>query len=341
MSKRRLSQRQQIRIDQKQQRELVGAASGAEEAVAGERCNGRIISHFGQQLMVEPLGSDAGEPAVRCYQRANLPRLVTGDLVVWEAGEAGATDTGVIVALGARTSVFGRPGFDGQFKPMAANIDKVLLVISPLPEPFMNLIDRYLVAIESLNLTPVLVLNKCDLVEELNRQDLDNMLSLYESLGYELHRVSTLDGQGIDALLQSLSGQTTVLVGQSGVGKSSLINRFGVDEDAAVGPLSTARAKGTHTTTTARLFHLPSCDLIDSPGIREFSLGHIDQAQLFAGFREFRDFADNCKFRDCKHLTEPGCALREALDSGAISPQRLDSYFQILQSIDGSGHGNG
>lgn len=331
MTKRRLSQQQQARIDEKQQRELVGGAH--DSGVSGERCNGRVVSHFGQQLVVEPL-DDSGT-TVRCFQRANLPALVTGDLVVWEPGE---DDTGVIVAVARRKSEFGRPAFDGNFKPMAANIDKVLLVIAPLPEPFMNLIDRYLVAIETLNLEAVLVLNKCDLGEEIARKDLDNTLSLYESLGYEVHRVSTLNERGIQTLQDALSGQTTVIVGQSGVGKSSLINCLGVNIDAVVGALSTARPKGTHTTTTARLFHLPGCDLIDSPGIREFSLGHIDPAQLFAGYREFRQYAGLCKFRDCKHQTEPGCALRTALESGAISPLRVDSYFQILQTLGNGGH---
>ncbi len=340
MTKRRLSNQQQARISERHQRELVsgneaGGARESSDGVSGERCNGRIVSHLGQQLLVETLeaGSSSGT-SVRCFQRANLPALVTGDLVVWEAGD---NDTGVITAVAERKSVFGRPAFSGNFKPMAANIDRVLLVIAPLPEPFPNLIDRYLVAIETLQLQAVLVLNKSDLHAEIANQRLDKLLSLYEGLGYETHRVSTVDNAGIAPLLASLSGLTTVIVGQSGVGKSSLINSFGVNNDAAVGSLSTAGPKGTHTTTTARLFHLPDCDLIDSPGIRELSLGHIDASAVFAGFREFRQFEGQCKFRDCSHQTEPDCALNKALAAGAISPQRVDSYFQILQSLDNAG----
>lgn len=329
MTKRRLSQQQRTRIDENQQRELVGE-QGQDGTAPFNKRNGRVVSHFGQQLEVEPLPLTTSSTAVRCYQRTNLPPLVTGDLVVWEAGEA---ETGVIVAVSERSSVFGRPAFDGNFKPMAANIDKVLVIIAPLPEPFMNLIDRCLVAIETLGLTPVLLLNKCDLDQEVSSRGLDKMLSLYEEIGYEVYRVSALGGTGFDLLLQALRGKTSVLVGQSGVGKSSLINRLGVDDVALVGALSEAKSKGTHTTTTAKLFHLDGFDLIDSPGIREFGLGHITHAQVFDGFREFRQHAGLCKFRDCKHRSEPGCAILAAAASGTISPQRLDSYFQILQTI--------
>ena len=328
MTKRRLSQQQRSRIVEKQQRVLVGEITQG-GSIARNNCNGRVVSHFGQQLEVEPL-NNPGRSLVRCYQRANLPPLVTGDLVVWEAGEA---DTGVIVAVGERSGMFGRPAFDGNFKPMAANIDTVLVVIAPSPEPFPNLIDRYLVAIEALNLTAILVLNKFDLLQSKKLPGLDSMLSLYESAGYEVHRVSTLDGAGLDRLNSSLQGQATVLVGQSGVGKSSLINCLGLAEVALVGSMSEAMDKGTHTTTTSRFFHLDGFDLIDSPGIREFGLGHISPVQLFHGFKEFREFANSCKFRDCQHRSEPGCAIQAAALAGHINPQRLESYFQILHTI--------
>lgn len=335
MSKRRLSQQQQARIAEKQQRELVSEFDDSNAADVS-KCNGRVISHFGQQVDIEPLPYQPSQPAVRCFQRANLPPLVTGDLVVWESGE---DDTGVVVAVGQRASVFGRPAFDGNFKPMAANIDRVLIVIAPIPEPFPNLIDRYLAAIETLNLEATLVLNKVDLHDGQSRPDLDNMLSIYQSIGYPVHKVSASEGVGFAALQQDLAGQTTVLVGQSGVGKSSLINRLSEYAVAAVGPLSEAKPKGTHTTTTAKLFHLADFDLIDSPGIREFSLGHIEADRLFNGFREFRPFAGCCKFRDCKHQSEPGCALLQATAAGTIHPQRLESYFQILQTLN-TGRGN-
>lgn len=328
MSKRRLSGRQQARILENQQKELVDNRSDA-DASRGH-CNGRIISHFGQHLDVESLDPELAGKIVRCHQRANLPSLVTGDLVLWE--EDGAK-SGVILARGERLNVFGRPDAAGNLRPVAANIDLVLVMIASAPTPHMNLIDRYLVAIEIMGLQPLLILNKVDLIQDEDSADLDNMLSIYEKIGYSPHRVSALSDIGIAQLEDSLRGKTTVLVGQSGVGKSSLINRLGPEIEAKVGALSQTRDQGTHTTTTSTLFHLDSCDLIDSPGIREFGLDHIKREQLFDGFVEFRPLVGKCKFRDCSHRTEPDCALHNALEAGELSQRRFDSYFQILNSL--------
>jgi len=333
MSKRRLSKQQRARIAEKQQKELLGNSGSSDFAVAAaeQNCNGRVISHFGQQLDVESLNPEQQGKIVRCYQRANLPDLVTGDLVLWEEDE---TDTGVIIAVGERRSLFGRPTSRSDLKPLAANIDLVIVVIAPLPEAHLNLIDRYLVAIECLGLKPLLVLNKIDLLDDSNSKIYDNMLSMYEDIGYSTYRVSVLAGDGIRQLDDALKARTTVLVGQSGVGKSSLINGLSLDSIATVGQLSKTKFRGTHTTTTAKLFHLAGFDLIDSPGIREFGLGHIDQQQLLDGFIEFRAFSGQCKFRDCSHQKEPGCAIQQAATVGDIYQQRLDSYFQILKSIE-------
>lgn len=332
MSKRRLSKQQLARISNSQRSELEGAAGGTDGDAGAlqSKCNGRIISHFGKQLDVESLDPAHNGKIVRCHQRANLPRLVTGDLVVWE--EDGA-DSGVVLAQGVRRSLFGRPNADGVLRPVAANIDLVLIVVACSPTPHVSLIDRYLVAIENLSLQAILILNKSDLLDDVNREELDNMLSVYPDIGYPLHKVSAENGAGLDELEQALAGKTTVLVGQSGVGKSSLINQLGPDAVAEVGKLSQAWDRGTHTTTTSKLFHLKSCDLIDSPGIREFGLGHIDQQQVFNGFIEFRPLLGHCKFRDCSHQTEPGCALQAALEKGEITQARVDSYFRILESL--------
>ena len=315
MAKRRLSRQQIDRIARNQE---------SDAAV-----NGVVISHFGKQLDVESLVDGA---IVRCHQRANLPTLVTGDRVVWEPGDDGV---GVIVSLAERRSVFARPGFAGVVKPMAANIDVVLVVIAPTPMPHANLIDRYLVAIETLGLRPMLILNKADLLDSCEDPlAIDELLEIYRSIDYSVLEVSATGQQGLDALRQALAGSTTVLVGQSGVGKSSLVNGLGVDAELAlVGGLSTVHDKGMHTTTTSRLFHLEGFDLIDSPGIREFGLGHVSPQDVFEGFVELRGMAEPCKFRDCAHQGEPGCAVMAAMEAGEIHPGRLQSYFQILDSL--------
>jgi ribosome biogenesis GTPase len=331
MSKRRLSKHQLTRISQNQRKELgFDEADSVDAQTSLEKCNGRIISHYGQHVDVESLLDEDEGRVIRCTQRSNLPRLVTGDLVVWSDDGA---DGGVVLALGQRRNFFGRPSPEGQFKAIAANIDSVLIVFASSPTPHVSLIDRYLVAIEQLQLTPVLVLNKLDLLNQAELANLDNMLSPYRDIGYPVYKVSAEDGRGMLELEQVLASHTTILVGQSGVGKSSLLNKLSSGQLADVAPLSETWGRGTHTTTTSSLYHMPGFDLIDSPGIREFGLGHIDEHQVFEGFIEFRPFAGSCKFRDCSHRHEPGCALQAALESGQIGVERVESYFRIIDSL--------
>ena len=331
MSKRRLSKHQLARISQNQRRELgQDGADSADAQTSLEKCNGRIISHYGQHVDVESLITEDEGRIIRCTQRSNLPRLVTGDLVVWSDDGA---DRGVVLALGQRRNFFGRPSPEGQFKAMAANIDIVLVVFASSPTPHVSLIDRYLVAIEQQHLTAVLVLNKLDLLNQEELIKLDHMLSPYGEIGYPVYKVSAEDGRGMNKLEQALANQTTILVGQSGVGKSSLLNKLSSGKHANVAPLSETWDRGTHTTTTSSLYHMPEFDLIDSPGIREFGLGHIDGQQVFEGFIEFRPFAGSCKFRDCSHRQEPGCAIQAALEAGQIGVERVDSYFRIIDSL--------
>ncbi|GAB2797192.1 small ribosomal subunit biogenesis GTPase RsgA [Halomonas shantousis] len=291
---------------------------------------GRVIAHFGRTLDVEATDTRENASLHRCHLRANLDALVTGDRVVWrEAGDG----SGVVVAKGERDNVLERPDPRGQLKPVAANIDQILIVFAVEPAPHANLIDRYLVAAEATGITPVLVLNKVDLLPA-EGGELRALLGRYAALGYGVVSATTQHAHGLDALHERLTGRTSVFVGQSGVGKSSLIGRLLPDEELRVGALSVDSRKGTHTTTTARLYHLPAGgDLIDSPGIREFGLVHLDERQVTEGFIEFREFLGHCRFRDCRHDNEPGCALLEAIERGDIAPERFASYRQILASL--------
>ncbi|MBL4574224.1 MAG: small ribosomal subunit biogenesis GTPase RsgA [Gammaproteobacteria bacterium] len=331
MSKRRLSKHQLARISQNQRKELgFDQTDSVDTQTSLEKCNGRITSHYGQHVDVESLITEDKGRVIRCTQRSNLPKLVTGDLVVW--ADDGA-DGGVVLALGQRRNFFGRSNFEGRLKPIAANIDLVLVVFASSPTPHVSLIDRYLVAIEQLQLTAVLILNKLDLLNEVELTEIDNMLSVYIDIGYPVLQVSAEDGRGLPELKQVLANQTTILVGQSGVGKSSLLNKLSNGKLAEVAPLSATWDRGTHTTTTSSLYHMPGFDLIDSPGIREFGLGHIDEQQVFKGFIEFRPFSGSCKFRDCSHRTEPGCAIQSAVEAGQIAVKRVESYFRIVDSL--------
>ncbi|MBA2779210.1 small ribosomal subunit biogenesis GTPase RsgA [Billgrantia kenyensis] len=340
MSKRKLSRQQRWRIEKIQAERAKRAEQRDEQdrskLAAGEygpERTGRVIAHFGRTLDVQ----GAGEEIVRCHLRANLEGLVTGDRVIWRAAQdiEGNIVEGVVVARSDRQNVLERPDPRGQLKPVAANIDQILIVFAVEPAPHPNLIDRYLVAAEATGIAPALVLNKIDLLPE-DGGELGELLARYEALGYPVVTTTTARAEGLDALLECLAGRTSVFVGQSGVGKSSLIDRLLPDESLRIGALSKDSRKGTHTTTTARLYRLPAADdaeLIDSPGIREFGLIHLDEQQVTEGFIEFRDYLGHCRFRDCRHRQEPGCALLEAVERGDIHPERFASYRHIVDSL--------
>ncbi len=341
MSKRKLSRQQRWRIEKVQaeraRRSEQRDVQDTRKLAAGEygpEQPGRVIAHFGRTLDVR--GDDGGDP-VRCHLRANLEGLVTGDRVVWRAAQdsSGNVVDGVVVARSERQNVLERPDARGQLKPVAANIDQILIVFAVEPAPHPNLIDRYLVAAEATGIAPVLVLNKIDLLPE-GGGALTELLRRYEALGYAVVTSTTAREDGLDALHACLAERTSVFVGQSGVGKSSLIDRLLPNEELRIGALSKDSRKGTHTTTTARLYDLPTAEkaeLIDSPGIREFGLVHLDEQQVAEGFIEFRDLLGRCRFRDCRHRQEPGCALLEAVKRGDVHPERFASYRRIVESL--------
>jgi ribosome biogenesis GTPase len=348
MNKRNLSRQQQWRIDKVQAERARRAdrrdADDSDRVAAGEygaEQAGRVVAHYGRTLDVS---AEDGSPAVRCHLRANLEGLVTGDRVIWRAarGPDGQIVDGVVVARGERENVLERPDARGQLKPVAANIDQILVVFAVEPAPHANLIDRYLVAAEATDISPVLVLNKRDLLPT-DGGELRKLLGRYEALDYSVVTSTTAGENGLAELLERLGGRTSVFVGQSGVGKSSLIDRLLPDEDLRIGALSKDSRKGTHTTTTARLYRLPSGaddsepgELIDSPGIREFGLIHLNEQQVAEGFIEFRDLLGHCRFRDCRHRQEPGCAILAAVERGEIHPQRFASYRHIVDSLEES-----
>jgi len=293
---------------------------------------GLVIAHHGASLLVETADQQQRE----CHSRKSAGPLVTGDQVIVETGER----DNVILRRLPRRSELTRPDSRGKSRIIAANIDQLLIVIAPRPAFKEALIDRYLVAAELSGITPVIVLNKVDLLSKEDTVAVTKRLAVYEQISYRVVEVSAKQANGFDTLHQVLSGRNNIVVGQSGVGKSSLINALLPDVEARVGDVSLATNKGTNTTTTARLYHLPERDgnIIDSPGIREFGLWQVGPADLVAGFREFDTFRSQCKFRDCLHRQEPGCAVRTAVEVGKISAQRYGSYLNLLESLEQDKH---
>ena len=340
MSKRKLNRRQMWRAEKIQQersdRALKKERDLSRQIQSGEFSSeqqGLVICRYSKHFEVEALEGDDKGKIHRCVIRANINSIVTGDYVVWRAG---TELTGVIESRHIRHSLLERPDNFGKLKPVAANIDQMLIVIACQPEPQINLIDRYLVAAELMGITPIIILNKADLINNGNRTSIENLLDIYQQLGYRTINITSSRHQApeLSNLPEQIKTHTSIVVGQSGVGKSSLINTLLPEAKLEVGNLSAQTGEGTHTTIKAKLFHLPyGGKLIDSPGIRDFSLWHINELQLQQGFIEIAAQLGKCKFRDCKHNDEPNCAIHAALKEEKITSIRFDSYKKIKKAI--------
>jgi ribosome biogenesis GTPase len=330
MAKRRLS-RQQIRRIQKTRearreaaRERAGRTTGDME-IPGPATDlpGLIITSFGHTLVLE----DTDGMLHRCVARRTLETPVCGDRVYWQPTAGGQ---GVIVAVEPRRSVLARPDYSGRIKPLAANIDEVLVVVAPRPEPSESMVDRYLAAVETMGVEALIVVNKADLLEDRARDVLLRRLAVYQTIGYRLITVSSKLGKGMETLAETLRGGTGILLGQSGVGKSSLVKALLPHRKIATRAISETTGLGTHTTTNATLYHLETGgDLIDSPGVRGFEPA-LSAEQIATGYRELAPFLGRCKFSNCSHTVEPGCALREAVDTGSVDPRRFQSFLDGL-----------
>ena len=283
--------------------------------------SGTVVASFGRQFTVEL----AGGALVSCVTRGKRTDLACGDRV---AIAMTAADQGVIESIAPRVSLFYRSDVQRE-KLIAANVTQIVIVLAVAPPFHAELLDRCLAAAEEAGIPALLALNKMDLS---GAPEAMRGLDLYRALGYAvLPLAAKID---IAPLRARLAGHTSVLVGQSGMGKSTIINRLLPDAAARVGALSAALSSGRHTTTHARLYHLDAAShIIDSPGLQEFGLVHVEPESLAHDFVEFRAHLGKCKFNDCKHLTEPGCAISAAAERGEIAAPRVASYRTLVLQL--------
>ena len=280
---------------------------------------GRVVAAHGRQYVVEL----ADGLILPCFPRGKKSDVACGDRVDIQRT---SDDQGVIEAIQPRTSLLYRSNEIKQ-KLIAANVDQLVIVVATEPAFSDELITRALIAAESEEIKVLIVLNKCDLTDKVAAAR--EQLAVFAGLGYRILELSAL--KHAEDLRPALFGMTSVLVGQSGMGKSTLVNALLPEAKAATREISQALDSGKHTTTHATLYHLDAdSELIDSPGLQEFGLGHLDRNEIEYAFREFRPYLGQCRFRDCNHNREPDCALTAAIEAGKIDPRRFAVYHRIM-----------
>lgn len=328
MSKRKITHQQQRRIQDKQaSRQSTPAATLELEQSSqplGPEQSGLLVRRFGTQVEIE----DEQGRLYACHLRQHLPIPVCGDQVIWQKSH---DQRGVVIAIKERRTQLVRLDRNGNRKPIAANMTQMIIVIAPFPPVSFLQIDKFLIAAHQLQLKPAIVVNKTDLPEAAPLQQ--HLLETYQHLNFPIVLASAHQSHELEALTVCLQHEVSILVGQSGVGKSSLIQALTPHHVIQVGDLSQQSGLGTHTTTTAVLYHLPSGgDLIDSPGVRQFNLWPITFQELLAGYPEFLPYLDQCQFRNCQHNNEISCAVKTAMTQGLIPQQRYQNYLTLLIS---------
>jgi ribosome biogenesis GTPase len=288
----------------------------------GRHFEAEVIAAFGRHLLVR-----AGAIEMRARPSGRKLSIVCGDRVRCEPAD---NDEALIVEVLPRRSLLARASVRGESEPVVANITRLVVVLAPVPRPDFFIIDRYLCAATAAGISGALAVNKVDLEDEAGMPD---ELAALGAAGYECVRCSAKAGEGLSELRALLAESVSVLVGQSGVGKSSLVRALLPEEAIATGELM-REEEGRHTTTASRAYRLDPLaagagTLIDSPGVRDFApaIDQLDERTL--GFPEVEARAPSCRFQDCKHMQEPGCAVIAAVETREVSARRYESYRRL------------
>lgn len=323
-------------------RDLPGGIRGrwsetTRKGMADTVIDGIVTCGHGKEFIVY-----AGGVQYRCHLRKKVkfatdqttPVAVGDDAVITVINDA----EGVIEEVRPRRTVLSRPaiGRETSEHVLAANIDSLVIVAS-VAEPALRpgLIDRFLIAAEAGHLTPAIVINKTDLEAT---SETEEVIAVYRGLGYELFVTSTISGMGVDDLRRFLKDHRSLFCGHSGVGKSSLLNQLLPGISLRTSNVSAVTGKGRHTTSSMELFHLPDGGfVIDTPGLKVLGLWRVDRESLASYYPEMEAYRDRCRFTGCRHLAEPDCAVKQAVEAGHITRLRYDNYCHIYDSLSGPG----
>lgn len=319
MAKRRLSHQQQNRIQVAQD-----ARSASDLHLPGQ-----VISHRGGQVLIELETREVLE----CRIKSNLGNIVCGDRVAVEEATSGEYR---VTAVHERDNLLQRVDGNGQVRSIAANISQLFVCLAAAPEPNLFLLDQYLLSAQQQRIEVSILLNKIDLFDE-DDEDPFGLTRIYQPLNYDLVKTSVKTGAGMELFKTMLQGEVSVLSGVSGVGKSSLTNWLLPEAGIKTASLSTGSDEGRHTTRSSQLYHLPDSggELIDTPGVRGFSPFIDTGLPLAQGFREIDAMATGCRFHNCLHRHEPGCAVTQAVENGEIETARYGNYLKMLEQSDG------
>ena len=298
-------------------------ASRAQGPDGGDGALLRVTAAWGRRLRVQSEPGDTPVVDAQARTKGKQLRPVCGDVVT--AMPLPGEPDWIITRIEPRDNALTRPDLRGRAETLAANVEVMAIVFATLPAADFFMIDRYVCAAELMPCDAVLVYNKADLQTEAPAE-----CDTYRRLGYPVCVCSAEDGTGIDALRAALGPRRAILVGQSGVGKSSLVNALAGSERQRVADVSEANKEGRHTTVAAELIRLPDgLQLIDSPGVRDYAPSIDAQRDIAFGFREVARAAEQCKFSDCRHRSEPGCAVKQGVEGGSIDRRRYESYLRL------------
>ncbi len=295
-------------------------------AIDSEDKPGLVVTRYG--ATAEILAEDG--IIKTCHQRKSRKPVVAGDRVTWQTG---ADNTGIITQRLERKNVLAQRKDVKRITEIAANLDQIIVAFTVKPDYDQFLIDRYIAVAEQQGITPILLVTKYDLVDKSPDSKINKLIETYQNIGYQVITSSQKLETSLNTVRDVLKDKISVLVGQSGVGKSSLATLLLPNTDIATGELTT-RELGSHTTSRTTLYALPNGGyLVDSPGVRDFAVWDIDPAELAQCYIEFRPHLDNCRFNNCRHINEPDCGIKSAVENDEINAQRYRSYCSLYASL--------